>query len=56
MPNLSLTEKIGESVNFEYVTVKPDSIETLYELNLLKIKPKDGVNIGRVTDVDGTIY
>lgn len=45
------------NANFDYPTVKKDDIKVLYDRNMVRlIGKKPEINLGRLTDVDGTMY
>lgn len=45
------------NADFDYRVVKKDDIIIVYHLNILRFLPKNSaVNIGKLSDVDGTEY
>lgn len=45
------------NANFDYPTVNKDEVKVVYDRNMLRLIPKsEKVNLGRLTDIDGTIY
>ena len=56
LPPTSCSELITENASFEYQYVDPESLEVIYDLNLLRIRPKSGAKMGKLADVDGTTY
>jgi len=56
LPARSCSEIIAENAEFEYNFVSKKDLEFIYDINLLRIKPKPGINMGKITDTDMTIY
>ncbi len=52
IPDQSCAEPILQNAEFEYLYVPKDSLRVEYLNNLLRIVPKEGINMGRMTDVD----
>lgn len=45
------------NANFDYPLVKKDQVKVVYDRNMVRLVGKtDDVNLGRLTDIDGTIY
>jgi len=48
---------IKANADFDYRLVKKADVEIVYHVNLLRIIPKTSkVNMGKLTDIDGTEY
>jgi hypothetical protein len=57
LPNPSCLKLIRLNANFEYNTVKKESIDIVYEINMIRMKTKDDdSSFGTLTDIDGSVY
>lgn len=45
------------NANFDYPVVKKEDLKLVYDRNILRLSGKrENINLGRLTDIDGTIY
>jgi len=48
---------IKVNADFDYRLVKKGDVEIVYHTNILRILPKNSkINMGKLTDIDGTEY
>ena len=56
LPSRSCSETISESADFEYFFISKNDLNFTWDINLLRITPKPGIIIGKITDTDMTVY
>lgn len=57
LPNPSCLDPIKVNADFDYRLVKKGDVEIVYHTNILRILPKNSrINMGKLTDIDGTEY
>jgi len=45
------------NANFDYNLVKKEDIKIVYDRNMVRLMgARDDVNLGRLSDIDGTVY
>lgn len=57
MPDPNCLPTIKVNAEFDYRLVKKGDVEIVYHTNILRILPKSSkINMGKLTDIDGTEY